>query len=148
MFPSFPKIVLVTLTLATSAVFAQGVRTVNEPYVPPGSKATAPKEAGGSTGSSALDDVIGERMPPPKPEPVPFRLVKGFSVEEQLRVFAKAGGWDLAWQAPTWIVERDVQLTTDIDSSVAVLLKGANEAGTKLRAIFYRGNKTILITEF
>lgn len=77
-----------------------------------------------------------------------FELEKGKSVEAQLDSYGKRAGWDLFWQAPEYILYKNTTLTNDFESSVIFFLKGANEAGAHLQAVFYRGNKTVRITEF
>lgn len=83
----------------------------------------------------------------PPPEPL-FELEKGKSVEAQLRAYGKRAGWDLFWQAPEYVLDQNTTLASDFESSVIFFLKGTNEAGAHLQAVFYRGNKTVRITEF
>jgi Toxin co-regulated pilus biosynthesis protein Q len=86
---------------------------------------------------------------PVKAVPAPsFELKKGKSVEAQLFEFGKQSGWDLVWQAPEFVVDRNMVIQGDFEAAVLSFLNGANEAGTRLRAVFYRGNKTVRVTEF
>lgn len=81
--------------------------------------------------------------------PIPtFELVKGKRVDEQLRAFGKRSGWDLIWQAPDYVLDQNMIIQGDFEPAVLFFLKGTNEAGSRLRAIFYRGNKTVRVTEF
>lgn len=85
----------------------------------------------------------------PAPAPAPsFELKKGKSVESQLLEFGKQSGWDLIWQAPEYVVDRNMMIQGNFENAVLSFLNGANEAGTRLRAVFYRGNKTVRVTEF
>lgn len=77
-----------------------------------------------------------------------FELVKGKRVDDQFRVFGKQSGWNLIWQAPEYVLDQNMTIPGDFESSILFFLSGANEAGTRLRAVFYRGNKTVRVTEF
>ena len=77
-----------------------------------------------------------------------FELKKGKSIESQLIEFGKQSGWDLVWQAPEYVVDKNMMIQGDFESAILSFLNGANEAGTSLRAVFYRGNKTVRVTEF
>lgn len=77
-----------------------------------------------------------------------FELVKGKRVDDQLRAYGKRSGWDLIWQAPEYVLDQNMTIQGDFESSVLFFLNGANEAGARLRAVFYRGNKTVRVTEF
>lgn len=78
-----------------------------------------------------------------------FELVKGKRVEDQLRAFGKKSGWNnLIWQAPEYVLDQNMMIPGDFEPAVLFFLNGANEAGARLRAVFYRGNKTVRITEF
>lgn len=83
--------------------------------------------------------------------PVPveaFEIEKAKRVDEQLRAYGKRSGWELVWQAPEYVLDQNMTIPGNFENAVAFLLRGANEAGTRLRAVFYRGNKTVRITEF
>lgn len=84
----------------------------------------------------------------PAAAPISIELVKGKRVDDQFRAFAKQSGWDLVWQAPEYVVDRDMKINGEFENVLLSFLNGANEAGTRLRAVFYRGNKTVRITEF
>lgn len=76
-----------------------------------------------------------------------FQLEKGKKVDVQLSAFGQRTGWTLVWQAPDYILDQPMVLPGEFESAVINFLSGANEAGFRLRAIFYRGNKTVRITE-
>lgn len=94
--------------------------------------------------------VIAAPAPTPAPAPLPqFELVKGKRVDDQLRAFGKRTGWDhFLWQAPEYVLDQNILIPGDFEAAITYFLKGANEAGSHLRAVFYRGNKTVRITEF
>jgi Toxin co-regulated pilus biosynthesis protein Q len=102
-------------------------------------------------GALELRPPVGTPIPIPViAAPVPlFELVKDKRVDDQLRAYAKRSGWDhFIWQAPEYVLDQNMLIPGEFEASIAFFLKGANEAGSHLRAVFYRGNKTIRITEF
>lgn len=82
------------------------------------------------------------------PAPPTFELQKGKRVDEQLRAYGKQAGWDVIWQASEFVVEQPQVLPGNFEESIEYFLRGANEAGIHLRGVFYRGNRTVRITEF
>lgn len=99
--------------------------------------------------AAAASSVVAARVAaPPAPAPASLELRKGKPVFDQLRAYGKETGWDLVWEAPVYVVDRDMVVPGDFEAAVADFLKGANEAGTRMRAVFYRGNKTVRISEF
>ena len=106
----------------------------------------------GNAGTHATGGAASKVVPvvveaPAAPIPT-FELVKGKRVDEQLRAFGKRSGWDLIWQAPDYVLDQNMIIQGDFEPAVLFFLKGTNEAGSRLRAIFYRGNKTVRVTEF
>lgn len=89
-----------------------------------------------------------EVITPPVVAPPSFELVKGKRVDDQLRAYGKSSGWGLIWQAPEFVLDQNMMIPGDFESAVLFFLNGANEAGARLRAVFYRGNKTVRVTEF
>lgn len=87
---------------------------------------------------------------PPAPPPPPEELVlhKGKPVVDELRAYGQRTGWDLVWEAPTYLAERDMVVPGTFEGALETFLKGANEAGTRMRAVFYRGNKTVRVSEY
>lgn len=86
--------------------------------------------------------------PPAPPEKTSLVLHKGKPVVEELRAYGQRTGWDLVWEAPTYLAERDMVVPGTFESALETFLKGANEAGTRIRAVFYRGNKTVRVSEY
>ena len=86
--------------------------------------------------------------PPSPPEEVSLVLHKGKPVVEGLRAYGQKTGWDLVWEAPAYLAERDMVVPGDFEAAVESFLRGANEAGTRIRAVFYRGNKTVRVSEY
>lgn len=108
---------------------------------------------------TAAKPSVGQRAPavtdagsPPAQEAAPLELRKGKPVFEQLRVYGKQTGWDLVWggagEAPLYVLDRDWSGPPDFEAAIAHFLNGVNEAGIRLRATFYRGNKTVRVSEF
>jgi hypothetical protein len=85
---------------------------------------------------------------PVLPEELSLVLQKGRPVVDGLRAYGQKTGWDLVWEAPTYVAERDMVVPGDFEAAVEFFLKGANEAGTRIRAVFYRGNKTVRVSEY
>ena len=83
-----------------------------------------------------------------RPEQVSLVLHKGRPVVDGLRAYGQQTGWDLIWEAPSYVAERDMVVPGDFEAAVEFFLKGANEAGTRIRAVFYRGNKTVRVSEY
>lgn len=84
----------------------------------------------------------------PLPEEVSLVLHRGRPVVDGLRAYGQKTGWDLVWEAPTYVAERDMVVPGEFEAAVEFFLKGANEAGTRIRAVFYRGNKTVRVSEY
>ena len=85
---------------------------------------------------------------PALPQELSLVLQKGRPVVDGLRAYGQKTGWDLVWEAPTYVAERDMVVPGDFEAAVEFFLKGANEAGTRIRAVFYRGNKTVRVSEY
>lgn len=77
-----------------------------------------------------------------------FELLKGRRVDEQLRSYGKEAGWEVIWQAPEYVLDQNMTLQGDFEAAVEFFLKGTNVAGSRLSAVFYRGNKTVRVAEF
>ena len=86
--------------------------------------------------------------PASPPQEVSLVLHKGKPVVDGLRAYGQKTGWDLVWEAPAYLAERDMVVPGDFEAAVEFFLKGANEAGTRIRAVFYRGNKTVRVSEY
>lgn len=127
-------VLLATITIA-QACFAQ-VRTSAEAF-----------PLGTPTESLPIPALV-PRSPPPLPEELSLVLRKGRPVVDGLRAYGQKTGWDLVWEAPSYVAERDLVVPGDFESALASFLKGANEAGTRIRAVFYRGNKTVRVSEY
>lgn len=80
--------------------------------------------------------------------PPALEMRKGKPVSEQLRAHGQRAEWDVVWEAPDYMLDRDMTIPGDFESAITHLLKGANEAGASVRAVFYRGNKVVRISEF
>ena len=85
---------------------------------------------------------------PLRPEDTALVLRQGRPVFEELRAYGQRHGWDLVWDAPIYVAERDMVLPGPFEAAVESFLKGANEAGTRIRAVFYRGNRTVRVSEY
>lgn len=97
----------------------------------------------------AASSIVESSAPtPPLVPAASFEIKKGKRVDEQLRAYGSRSGWDLVWQAPEYVLDQNMTIQGDFESSVLFFLNGANEAGARLRAVFYRGNKTVRVTEF
>lgn len=79
---------------------------------------------------------------------VVLELRKGKPIHEQLRAYGKQSGWELAWEAPEYVSPRDITVTGEFEAAIKQFLEGVNEAGTRMRATFYRGNKIVRVSEF
>jgi hypothetical protein len=84
----------------------------------------------------------------PMPIMASVQLEKGVRVDKQLRAYGQQTGWDLVWEGPDYVLDQSIVLQGDFEGSITTFLKGANEASARLRAVFYRGNKTVRVTEF
>ena len=134
------------LTVASCAAMlakAQTIQVSNEPFV---DKPVLPFAAPNQPGD-AHKVVPAIAAVPPAPVPT-FELVRGQRGDEQIRDFGKRSGWDLIWQAPDFVLDQNMVIQGDFEPAVLFFLKGTNEAGSRLRAVFYRGNKTVRVTEF
>ena len=75
-------------------------------------------------------------------------LFVGRPIAQQFSDYGKQTGWTLIWQAPEFELEQTTAIVGDFETAIASFLKSANESGSRLRAAFYRGNKTVRIEEF
>ncbi len=135
------QLVVLSLGLLIAIVgHAQSIRMSSEPFVDKPLLPFAPPQ-GSPTQGQALAAL------PLAPLPT-FQLEKGKRVDEQLLTYGRKAGWTLVWQAPDYVLDQSMILQGDFEASVVAFLQGANEAGIRLRATFYRGNKTVRVTEF
>jgi hypothetical protein len=118
---------------------AQTIQVSNEPFVE--------KPALPFASPNQQRAVVAAPIVPPAPVPT-MEIVKGKRVDEQLKEFGKRAGWTLIWQAPDYVLDQNMTLQGEFEPAVLFFLKGTNEAGSRLRAVFYRGNKTVRVTEF
>lgn len=126
-------LVLVALFAATQGAFAQ-VRTSPDAFpIKPAAQALP---------------VVPFVPPSPPPEEVALVIRKGKPVSDELSAYGRRMGWDLIWEAPVYVAERDMVVPGGFDAAIETFLKGANEAGTRIRAVFYRGNRTVRVSEF
>lgn len=126
--------------LAAAAVNAsaqQAVKTVDAPYIPPAASADALIPVGKAAG---VADVIGKN-------PI-MTLKSGKAVSAQLQEMATSSGWQLIWDAADFSIEQPVTVSSDFVKAVSTVLESANQAGSRLKATFYRGNNIVRITEF
>lgn len=131
---------LLFVGLSTAAVRAQTIQMSREAFVDKPTLPFAPPAGARSVGAIVIA---------PLPVTVAsFEIEKGKRVDEQLRSYGKRSGWDLVWQAPDFVLDQNMTIPGDFESSVLFFLRGANESGARLRAVFYRGNKTVRVTEF
>ncbi|MDI1236339.1 MAG: TcpQ domain-containing protein [Polaromonas sp.] len=141
-----PFIKVALLTVASCATLMAGAQTIqvsNEPFV---DKPVLPFAAPNQPGAASKVAPVATAVPQ---APIPtFELVRGKRVDEQLRDFGKRSGWDLIWQAPDFVLDQNMVIQGEFETAVLFFLKGTNEAGSRLRAVFYRGNKTVRVTEF
>lgn len=77
-----------------------------------------------------------------------FEIKKGKRIDHQLAEYGKSQGWELIWEAPEFVFDKSKVLPGDFEAALVFFLNGANETGEQLRATFYRGNKTVRVTEF
>lgn len=121
------------------AAQAQSIRIATEPFV---DKPLLPFAPAKNSAPSSPPSVL---LPPAS---IPtFQLEKGKRVDEQLLAFGRRSGWTLVWQSSDYVLDQPMVLENDFEAAIISFLKGANEAGFPLRAVFYRGNKTVRITE-
>lgn len=135
------KILFASLGLVLTGIgHAQSIRMSTEPFAEKPLLPFAPPQ-GVSTQAPAVEAL-------PIAPLRTFQLEKGKRVDEQLTAYGRRDGWTLVWQAPDYVLDQPMTLQGDFEASVVSFLRGANEAGIRLRATFYRGNKTVRVTEF
>ena len=129
------------LTLvAHGAVLAQSsIQMVAEPFQTEEVNPFAPPAG------SAIANV---QVAPVAPIMASVQLEKGVRVDQQLRAYGQKTGWDLVWEGPEYVLDQSIVVQGDFEGSITTFLNGANEAGARLRAVFYRGNKTVRVMEF
>lgn len=136
---------LVALLALPSGAPAQ-VRTSPEPYPVPAAAPLLPVRP-----YVATPPPVSTPAPAPSPEaPVPaaqLLLRRGELVADGLRAQAKPAGWDLVWDAPPYVTDRDILVPGGFEAAMESFLQGANEAGVRMRAMFYRGNRTVRVWE-
>jgi Toxin co-regulated pilus biosynthesis protein Q len=77
-----------------------------------------------------------------------IELVKGKAVDRQFSEFAKLSGWTLIWDAPEFILDHNAVIKGEFVEAMSTFLKNTNESGSRLRPVFYHGNKTVRVQEF
>ena len=116
------------------ADFKRAVLTPGTPYLTTAAQAIPTVEPKG------IEDVIGKN---------PIATLKaGRSMSTQLNDMATAAGWMLIWEAPDFSIEHPVNVSSDFFKAIDTVIESAIQAGTRLKATFYRGNNTLRITEF
>lgn len=98
---------------------------------------------------------IGEAKPvapvslAPAPPPVAtLTLLKGKALATQFSAYAEQTGWTLIWKASDYVLDHDTTIQGDFEAALTSFLTSANASGSRLRAAFYRGNKTVRVEEF
>ena len=84
---------------------------------------------------------------PPAPA-AGIELVKGKPVDQQFGSYARTSEWVLIWEASEFVLDNNVSIEGDFETAFTAFLKATNESGSRLRATFYRGNKTVRVQEF
>ncbi|MBM5620367.1 toxin co-regulated pilus biosynthesis Q family protein [Burkholderia pseudomallei] len=75
-------------------------------------------------------------------------LVGGVSLESQLREWAKADGWSLAWNVgPDWIVPNDADYAGDFPEAATKVLEDLAANGADVRGDGYLDNRTFVVHE-
>jgi hypothetical protein len=69
------------------------------------------------------------------------------TVGKQMTALAAKSGWKLIWDAPDFSVEHPVEVSSDLFRAMETLIESANQQGTRLKVVFYRGNKIARVTE-
>lgn len=138
-----PALLSLAVAMPLSAIAQSAIQRAAEPYI------TKPEIQFAIATPVAAPPAVAPGVPALSLVPVvSFEIEKGKHVDEQLRAYAKQSGWNLVWQAPDYVLDQRMTLQGDFEASLLSFLKGANEAGTRLRAVFYRGNKTVRVMEF
>lgn len=75
-------------------------------------------------------------------------LVKGKSIDQQFSRYATLTGWVLQWDASEYVLDNNHSIQGDFETALTTFLQATNESGSRLRATFYRGNKTVRVQEF
>lgn len=98
---------------------------------------------------------IGEAKPvapvavAPAPTPVAtLTLLKSKPLDAQFKAYAEKTGWTLIWTASSYVLDNDTTIQGDFEAALTSFLTSANASGSRLRAAFYRGNKTVRVEEF
>lgn len=144
------KSLLLVVSLLLLADVAAQVRTSAEPFPVPAPAQPLPvRPYMASEAATSLPDVV---TAPPRSAGFPAlaeQLVirPGHSVDEQLRAYARPAGWDLVWEAGPYVSERELVVAGNFEAAIESLLQGVNESGIRLRAVFYRGNRTVRVWE-
>lgn len=107
------------------------------PYIPAETAPLAPSAAVPAPPASAAS-----------PAPLMQLVIRqGRSIDEELRAYARPAGWDLVWEAGPYVAERELVVAGSFEAAMESLLQGVNESGIRMRAVFYRGNRTVRVWE-
>jgi len=123
-----------------SSISAQTIRTTNEAYAERRILQMAPPPPGTAISAVAAAPVA--------PVQASIQLEKGVRVDQQLRAYGEKSGWMLVWEGPEYVLDQSIVVQGTFEESISAFLSGANEAGARLRAVSYRGNKTVRIMEY
>jgi len=143
------SLLLIASLLLLSQAPAQ-VRISPEPFpLPPTSQPLPVRPYTPANAASAVPDLVAAPPLAAASAAPPTQLVirQGHSVDEELRAYARPAGWDLVWDAGPYVAERELVVAGGFEAAIASLLKGVNESGIRMRAVFYRGNHTVRVWE-
>ncbi|MFC6281226.1 TcpQ domain-containing protein [Polaromonas aquatica] len=130
------SLIAMGMFLSLTAAAQQGAKTVDAPYVP----AAAGTDVIPVKSAPGFDDVIAAN---------PFTsLMAGKQISVQLQIMANESGWQLIWEAADFNVEQKVAVSSDFVKALTTVIESANLSGSRLKATFYKGNKTVRVMEF
>ena len=143
------KSLLLIVSLLVLADASAQVRTSSEPFpVRPAAQPLPVRPYLAAPAAPAIPQAVAA-PPLVTATSAPTQLVirQGHSVDEELRAYARPAGWDLIWEAGAYVAERELVVAGGFEAAVESLLQGVNESGIRMRAVFYRGNRTVRVWE-
>ena len=144
------KSLLLILSLLVLQQAPAQVRTSPDPFpLPPAAQPLPVRPYIPVAPAASLPEVVTAAPVPAAAPPAPAQLVirQGHSVDEELRAYAQPAGWELVWEAGPYVAERELVVAGGFEAAMESLLQGVNESGIRMRAVFYRGNRTVRVWE-
>lgn len=91
--------------------------------------------------------LIEVTVPPPAPKVPTWTLKEGHTIGKEIQSWATDAGWKVVWNlSKDWSVPAQTTFTGDFKSAATEVIKTLAANGVLIRAQFYDGNKTMVVS--